>query len=125
MDVLVGHGHRTVGDERRAAGDELVQHDAERVDVAALVHGQALGLLGGEVRRRAHHGTGLGEVVLASNGHGDTEVGDLHVVVGGDEDVAGLHVAVDDAVAVGEPQGGGDVRSDGRGAPRGEASLFA
>ena len=29
-----------------------------------------------------------------------------------DEDVAGLHVAVDDAVAVGEAEGGGDVGGD-------------
>ena len=32
--------------------------------------------------------------------------------VGGDEHVAGLHVAVDDAVAVGEAEGGGDVGAD-------------
>ena len=40
-----GHRHRGVGDERRTPGEQLEQHHAGRVQVAARVHGQALGLL--------------------------------------------------------------------------------
>jgi hypothetical protein len=35
-----------------------------------------------------------------------------------EEDVFGLEVAVDDAVLVGCPEGVGDLRGDGQGAPR-------
>ena len=56
---------------------------------------------------------------------GDAEVGDLHLPGRRDEDVAGLHVAVDDAVAVGEAERGGDVRGDLGGAPGVQRALGA
>ena len=67
--------------ERRAAGEHLVEHDAEGVEVAAGVDRQALGLLGREVGGRAHDRAGLGEVLLGAgvDGPGDAEVGDLHL----------------------------------------------
>ena len=52
-----------VGGERRDAGDHLVEHDAERVHVAAAVDREALRLLGREVGGGAHHRAGLGEAV--------------------------------------------------------------
>ena len=53
---------------------------------------------------------------MVADGAGDAEVGHLDAAVGGDEHVAGLDVAVHDAVAVGEAEGGGDVGGDLRGA---------
>src|SRR5690606_8511353 len=80
----------------------------------AGVDGQPLGLLRREVGRRPHDRARLGEVVgvAAAHGAGDAEVGDLDLALGGDEHVARLDVAVHDAVAVGEVEGGGDVGGD-------------
>ena len=96
------------------AHQQLVEHAAEGVDVGARVDGVAAGLLGAEVGGGAHHRADLGEVLVGvgGDGPGDAEVGDLHLPGGGDEHVAGLHVAVDDAVAVGEAEGGGHVGAD-------------
>ena len=47
------HDARHRGDERRLAGGELVEHDAEREDVGARVERFAARLLGRHVRRRA------------------------------------------------------------------------
>ena len=103
-----------VAAEGRPAHQQLVEHAAEGVDVRARVDGVAPGLLGAEVGGGAHHGADLGEVLVGvgGDGPGDAEVGDLHLAGGGDEHVAGLHVAVDDAVAVGEAEGGGHVGAD-------------
>ena len=116
LHVLVGDGYGVVAGERRLARDHLVEHDAEGVDVAPAVDRRALGLLGREVGGRPHDRAGLGQVLLGVGGPGDAEVGDLHVAVGVDEHVARLHVAVHDAVAVGEGEGGGHVGGDVRGA---------
>ena len=48
-------------------------------------------------------------MLWAGDGRGYTEVGHLHLAVAGDENVAGLDITVDEAVAVGEPEGGGDI----------------
>ena len=51
-------------------------------------------------------------VLPPPTGPGDAEVGDLHLALRRDQHVAGLDVAVDDAVAVGEVEGAGDVGGD-------------
>lgn len=43
-------------------GERLVDHDAKREDVRAVVEDHTAGLLGGHVGRGTHHGTGRGEV---------------------------------------------------------------
>ena len=48
-----------VAGERQRAGEHLVQHDADRVQVAALVDVVALRLFGRDVRDAAHHHAGL------------------------------------------------------------------
>ena len=50
--------------EWRAAGEHLVHHDAQRVDVAPGVDRLPLALLGGHVLRRAHQAPGHGELLL-------------------------------------------------------------
>ena len=95
-DVLVGHGDRAVPDERRPAGEELVEQAARGVDVRARVHGLAAGLLGGEVLRGADDRRGLGHRVGVAHRPGDAEVHDLDVAARRQHDVAGLDVAVDD-----------------------------
>ncbi len=111
MDLPVGDAHGVVPSEGGTPGDHLVHHDAERVEVAAWVGLGALRLFGREVRGRAHHRAGLGEVRLhrSVEGAGDAEVGDLHRPVRADQDVGRLDVAVDEPGGVGEPEGGGDL----------------
>ena len=82
-------------------GEELVHDDPPGVDVAAGVAPLALDLLGAHVVGGAD---ALGEVLpgqpLGPLEQRRAEVGHLQLVVGGDQDVLGLEVAVGDAVAV-------------------------
>ena len=97
-----------VGLEGELAGEHLVRHHAERVDVAARVDGLARELLGAHVRRRPEHHALLGELLLVlvflARPLGDAEVEDLHeVLLPGALDehhVVGLEVAVHDAAPV-------------------------
>ena len=98
-----------VADERRPSGDHLVQHAAERVDVGAAVDGLPLRLLGRQVRRGPEHRRGLLDRLLRVADPRDAEVRDLHVARRGDHDVAGLDVAVDDALVVRGGERVGDV----------------
>ena len=103
---------RRVPEEGGPPGHHLEEHDAERVDVAAGVDAHTLRLLGREVGGGAHHRPGLGEALLGVDRPGDPEVGHLHLTVVGDQDVAGLHVAVDHLVLVCVAERGGDVGTD-------------
>ena len=104
-----------LGIEGRRTGEQLIQHDAERVHVGARVDVVgAIGLLGAHVLRRADHLAGLREHVVrhrtGAGGLGHTEVDHLHARAGGatcggvfghaGQDVARLQVAVDDALHV-------------------------
>ncbi len=111
---LLHHRARVVFDERLDAGDALVEHDAEREDVAAEVELVAQDLLRAHVARRAHAGAGLGQVaqrVVA----GDAEVHQLHLALVGDDDVGRLDVAVDDAAEVRVVERTRDLQRDDRG----------
>src|SRR5690606_34457203 len=59
VDVLVGHGDRRVTGVRLAAGEQLVEHDAARVDVAAGIRGAVRDLLRGQVGGGPHERAGL------------------------------------------------------------------
>ena len=130
---------------RRGAGEQLLQQDAERVDVARRRRLLALRLLGAHVVDGAgdaadgerQRGAGAGGAADADGGAfaggrhrhrplqlglrlllvtvGDAEVEDLGLPLGGEDDVLGLEVAVDDAEAV--------RRGDGRQQLLGELEL--
>ena len=99
-------------------GDHLVHDRAERVDVAARVGGATGGLLGRHVLGRAHRHAGAGQPALARGlGLGrlrDAEVEHLDDVGGAvardQEDVLGLEIAVDDALAVRGGERAADLR---------------
>ena len=99
------------------AGEELVEHDAERVDVGGRRRLLAAGLLRRQVGGRADDRADLGDPGLLA-GPRDAEVGDLHRHVaapGGpadDHQVPGLDVAVDDPVAVGVVEAGAGLHAD-------------
>ena len=87
--------------ERRPAGEALVKHATERVDIRATVEREPFDLLGGGVLDRADEDPGPGEVGRRGLLR-DAEVRQVHVLGGlGDHDVGRLHVAVDQVVVVG------------------------
>ena len=102
-------------DERLAAADHLVGHDAEGVEIRPVVGVRICGcLLGRHVRRGAERHTEGGE--LAGTGTlldrlGDAEVGHEGMATG-EEDVVGLDVAVDDPLLVGHRERVGHVAQD-------------
>src|ERR1700744_1312529 len=71
----------------------FVSNPSQRVDVAGRRWVVAEGLFGGDVLGGAHHHAGLGDR-SGVDGLGDTEVGDLHLAGGGDQNVARLDVAM-------------------------------
>ncbi len=114
--------------ERKVPGDQFVKADAEAVDVGALVNVLGAGeLLGRHVLERAHGmmvardfqpALRLGQVRQA-------EVGDLHLLLAVDHDVARLDVAVHHAVPMRVGQPGEDLFADLQHLLRREFSLPA
>ncbi len=105
--------------ERASAGDELIEDDAEREDVAPCVDDLAEDLL----RRHVRGGSEGGRFVDARQrlvgarqalALRDPKVGDLHVAPLRDHDVRGLDVAMNDAARVGVREAGRDVGAEGR-----------
>ena len=82
--------------ERRAAGEELVERGAERVEVRGRAGPLAARLLGRDVVR----GPGRARGAQLVGGERDAEVAECRAAVGGEPGVVGLDVAVHDAVGV-------------------------
>ena len=110
MQVHAEQLAETLGYERRLASQHLVDDDAERIDVAAMVDlFCAQALLGRHVDWRAHQGAGASLERIAGQRVqlGDAEVEDLHPLARGigffrdDKQVVGLEVAMNDALGVG------------------------
>ena len=103
--MLHRNGDEVLARERNLAGEQLVEHDTERVDVRLLVDVQALCLLGSDVVGGSEYRPGLGHPALHVERARDAEVGHLRLAVAVQEDVLGLDVAVDEAAAMreGEP----------------------
>ena len=132
-DHRAEHLRHVLAIEGAPARQHLVQHAAERPDVAALVRLASLRLLRRHVRGRAeqdahagHHGgrRDRGESAarrrgrqpaVASRELRQTEVEHLDRAVGRDLDVRGLQVAMDDALLVRGFEGLGDLTRDRQG----------
>ena len=80
--------------EQAARGRELVEHRAEREDVAAPVKTLAQAQLGRHVRRFAER-PGV-RVLAREGGLREPEVDELHAAVVSDQDVARRHIAMDE-----------------------------
>ena len=109
--------------ERRLAGEHLVQHAPERIDVGARVDGAlAHGLLGTHVLRRAERRPALGHarrLVGARGGEGDAEVRDERLALV-QENVFRLDVAMNHAAPVRVVERAGDVGRDLHGVGNGQ-----
>ncbi|MFO0635453.1 MAG: hypothetical protein U0168_21625 [Nannocystaceae bacterium] len=107
VEVLRQHLDQGVAQKRRTAGEHLEQHRTDRVEIGARVDHRTLGLLGRHVPRRAEQRAHAREplrprarLLLAHQ----PEVEQLErlaaVRTAHQQDVLGLDVAVDEAVAV-------------------------
>ena len=103
----------TVALPRPVADEHLVQDDAQAVDVRGGRGRLAARLLRAEVVDRPERRPGQGHLRLG-DGPGDPEVGDLDLAVLGDEHVAGLDVAMDDAAGVRGRESASDAGPDAR-----------
>ena len=102
------HGTATEG---RDAGQQRVQHAADRVEIAPLCHRFAFGLFGRHVVDRADHATVRCHLAGAEQLR-DAEVGQLHEPFARDQQVGRLDVAVDDPAVVRQFQTDGDLQTD-------------
>ena len=97
---------RRLGLEGQPAREELVEDDADRVEIAARVERIAARLLGAHVLGRAAHDAGARDARLLRLGAhlGQAEVDDLDEVAARphrlEDDVLGLEIAVDDVLVV-------------------------
>ena len=146
--ILQGQGgqqaDRILAAKRAFAGEHLIEDATEAEKIGAGVHGFALGLLRGHVRRRAEHGPRLRQpdvVVLRpgqaevekldTRGEGEGSDGDssfsslvlASVVPCFEPDVAGLDVAVDEAGGVGGGQALGHLGGDAQGLGQGQLAF--
>ena len=114
----------------RRAGQHLVKHDAERVDVAARINRALFALIWRHIARRADNDVLAGQrdaaiQVLANLS--DAEVNDLdpvRVAVITDDDVVGLDVAMNDAHGVRGVERATDLSEDVGGAVERQRSLL-
>ena len=97
--MLVRDRHRRLARERELPGQQLVGHDPQRVEVAPRIRGLAADLLGGQVLHGPGDGAGLRHAAVRV-GPREAEVGDLHDPVLRDEEVLGLHVAMDEPLVM-------------------------
>ena len=95
--------------ERQHARGGLEERDAERIDVGASIERLPARLLGGEVLRRADHHVRAGLLRVAGECARDAEVGHDRVAVIVVQNVVGLDVAVDHALAMREGERGGHI----------------
>ena len=105
------HRYRGIAAKGATAGEHLIAHNAERVDVGSRAHVEALGLLGGDVLGGAHDHAGAGERD-GCGCLGDAKVGDLDLPVLGNHEVAGLDVAVHEPHVVDNGQAVGGLLHD-------------
>ena len=102
VKVLGDHDQRVVAGERQPAGDQLVEHHAQRVEIGAAVDLAPQRLLGGEVGGGADDRALGGDARVS--GDRDPEVGELGdraIGTARQQDVLGLEVAMHHVVGVG------------------------
>ena len=95
--------------EGRLAGEQLVEHESQRVEIALGRHGLSGELLRSHVGRRP--GKHLGALDLACQ-RGQAEVGDARAAATVEHHVGGLEIAVQDAELVRRGEPGAELARD-------------
>src|SRR5208337_4092467 len=103
VDDFVDHRGDALAGERLLAGQHFVEDDADGKDIAAAINGAPFDLFGGHVTGRAHNMSSLLNGAELQD-LGGAEVGHFDGVVGGQHQVGGLDIAVNDVAFVGELQ---------------------
>ena len=109
--MLRDHGYRVVTDEGRAPGHHLVQHAAERVEIARRRRLAAHRLLRRHVARRAHHHPGHRQARTIQC-YRQPEVADLRHARSVEPDVSRFQITVHDAARVRVLEAGADLLGD-------------
>ena len=117
LRALQQAGNGAVGLERHSAGQQFVKDQPDGEDVRAGVQFFRPRLLWRHVLDRAQHGAGLGHAVGLQRSR-QAEVHHRHASLAVAHDVAGLQVAVDDALAVRRLQSGAHLLDDFHGLVR-------
>jgi hypothetical protein len=100
--------------ERHLARERVEEQAPKRVDVGARIDALAADLLGRDVVQRADPVSGLGGARDRQRVLGEPKVRQVDVVLGGQQDVGGLDVAVDEAGAVRRVERRPDLADDPR-----------
>ena len=130
---------------RQFAGEHLVKHHAQRVNIRAMIHlARRLNLLRRHVLRRAHDTACVGQfggravllrrlpaladrqvspTIIPNNNLRQTKIRHLHAATAVQQNILRLDVAVDDALVVRELQRVADLRHDGQRLAGGNAFL--
>jgi len=106
-----GHGRGSVlADERRGSREQVIEHRAERIDIAGSAHLSAphAGLFGGHVVGRAKNLTRHGDIRLCLDLFREAEVRHVGHASGIDQDVRRFEVAMQDPLLVRVVDGLGD-----------------
>ncbi len=98
--LLVQHFRKRLASKQRPAGQQCVHQRPKAVEIGSRIDGLPRRLLGGHVFGRAQDVAGAGQPRVAEQPC-DAEVGKLHGAVGGQQQIARLDIAVDDAAVVG------------------------
>jgi hypothetical protein len=112
LDVLHRNGDEVLAWEGQLAGEQLVEDDAEGVDVRMRVDGLAARLLRSDVVGGPEDGSGLSHAVLDVERAGDPEVRHLGVPVAVQKDVLRFHVAVNEPALMGERKAASNLERD-------------
>ncbi|MBK8027308.1 MAG: hypothetical protein IPK19_39425 [Chloroflexi bacterium] len=113
VDDGVDDGRRRVAAERQPAGQHLVQRDAERPHVGALIRLAAQAHLRADVQPGAERDAGMRQT-RGGAGEGQSEIGQARRAVFGEQHIGRLDVAVDDVQVVGAGQRVGQFQGDGQ-----------
>ena len=99
-----GHRQPRVARERDLTGEALVHQTSERVDVRTAVNRRTFDLLRREVGGCAQRAAIAGRGTLLVESSCQPEVGEIDVLIGIEEDVGGLDVAMHEPLRVARVQ---------------------
>src|SRR5215510_11496555 len=113
QDVVLGFPLISTS-KRWPASQHLIQHTSKTVDIRAVINLLGLNLLGTHIFWRPDIGPELGVSWLAHH-QSNAEIDKTYVSIGLDEDIRGLHIPVNHALAMGKVQGIEYLTGDGQG----------